>query len=100
MTEVKNLESAIGLIMRNWADWQNQAGYTVTSTPTLHSAISLSAGQMVDDNSRQILHTCTLHSWRLFIQTVQSKSHNQGKVSVQNILIKSSLLHNPVNYIT
>ena len=29
------------------ADWQHQAGYTVTTTPTLHSAVSFSGGQTV-----------------------------------------------------
>ena len=33
--------------MGNGADWQNKAGYTVTTTPTLHSAVSFSAGQTV-----------------------------------------------------
>ncbi|ARE09981.1 immunogenic secreted protein precursor-like protein [Lactococcus lactis subsp. lactis] len=31
----------------NGADWQKQAGYTVTTTPTLHSAVSFSGGQTV-----------------------------------------------------
>ncbi|WP_223804741.1 CHAP domain-containing protein [Lactococcus protaetiae] len=33
--------------MGNGADWQHKAGYQVTMTPTLHSAVSFSAGQMV-----------------------------------------------------
>ncbi|WP_333492938.1 phage tail tip lysozyme, partial [Lactococcus lactis] len=33
--------------MGNGADWQHQAGYTVTTTPTLHSAVSFSGGQTV-----------------------------------------------------
>lgn len=36
-----------GMYMGNGADWQNQAGYTVTNTPTLHSAVSFSGGQSV-----------------------------------------------------
>lgn len=33
--------------MGNGADWQKQAGYSVTTTPTLHSAVSFSGGQSV-----------------------------------------------------
>ncbi|MDG4982859.1 phage tail tip lysozyme [Lactococcus lactis] len=33
--------------MGNGADWQKQAGYTVITTPTLHSAVSFSGGQTV-----------------------------------------------------
>lgn len=33
--------------MGNGAEWQNQAGYSVTTTPTLHSAVSFSGGQTV-----------------------------------------------------
>ncbi|MCJ7967691.1 MAG: phage tail tip lysozyme [Lactococcus lactis] len=36
-----------GMYMGNGADWQYQAGYTVTTTPTLHSAVSFSGGQTV-----------------------------------------------------
>ena len=36
-----------GLYMGNGADWQHQAGYRVTTTPTLHSAVSFSGGQSV-----------------------------------------------------
>lgn len=34
-----------GQYMGNGKDWQNQAGYQVTSTPQLHSAVSFKAGQ-------------------------------------------------------
>lgn len=40
-----------GLYMGNGKDWQNQAGYTVTSTPQLHSAVSFKAGQLGADAS-------------------------------------------------
>ncbi|WP_373961949.1 phage tail tip lysozyme [Lactococcus lactis] len=33
--------------MGNGADWQHQAGYSVTTTPVLHSAVSFSGGQTV-----------------------------------------------------
>ncbi|MFR0820060.1 MAG: phage tail tip lysozyme [Lactococcus lactis] len=33
--------------MGNGADWQHQAGYTVTTTPIIHSAVSFSGGQTV-----------------------------------------------------
>ena len=33
--------------MGNGAEWQTKAGYTVTTTPTLHSAVSFSGGQTV-----------------------------------------------------
>lgn len=33
--------------MGNGADWQHQAGYSVTTTPTLHSAVSFSGSQTV-----------------------------------------------------
>ena len=36
-----------GLYMGNGADWQHQAGYTVTTMPTVHSAVSFSGGQSV-----------------------------------------------------
>ena len=45
----KEFGISYGAYMGNGADWQNQAGYTVTTTPTLHSAVSFSAGQMVGD---------------------------------------------------
>nr|WP_240424402.1 phage tail tip lysozyme [Lactococcus allomyrinae] len=35
------------LTMGNGQDWQNKAGYTVTTTPTLHSAVSFKGGQSV-----------------------------------------------------
>ncbi|MDT2858534.1 phage tail tip lysozyme [Lactococcus lactis] len=45
----KEFGISYGAYMGNGADWQNQAGYSVTTTPTLHSAVSFSAGQMVGD---------------------------------------------------
>lgn len=43
----KDFGITFGMYMGNGADWQKQAGYTVTTTPTLHSAVSFSGGQTV-----------------------------------------------------
>ncbi|ARE19921.1 phage tail tip lysozyme [Lactococcus lactis] len=43
----KDFGITFGMYMGNGADWQHQAGYTVTTTPTLHSAVSFSGGQTV-----------------------------------------------------
>lgn len=38
-----------GLFMGNGADWKTRSGYTVTNTPTKHSAISFSPGESISD---------------------------------------------------
>ncbi|BDH80621.1 phage tail tip lysozyme [Lactococcus lactis] len=43
----KEFGITFGMYMGNGAEWQKQAGYTVTTTPTLHSAVSFSGGQTV-----------------------------------------------------
>ncbi|WNN67605.1 phage tail tip lysozyme [Lactococcus lactis] len=43
----KDFSITFGMYMGNGADWQKQVGYTVTTTPTIHSAVSFSGGQTV-----------------------------------------------------
>jgi len=43
----KDFGITFGMYMGNGADWQHQAGYTITTTPTIHSAVSFSGGQTV-----------------------------------------------------
>ena len=43
----KDFGITFGMYMGNGADWQHQAGYTITTTPTIHSAVSFSCGQTV-----------------------------------------------------
>ncbi|MFR4617289.1 MAG: phage tail tip lysozyme [Streptococcus salivarius] len=43
----KDFGITFGMYMGNGADWQHQTGYTVTTTPTIHSAVSFSGGQTV-----------------------------------------------------